>query len=116
MSLLITHKDISLRPGGFWRELKSMSAVKRKMKPRQRERQRQRERTLPLSNPPLEKRRRHLVEGTVWPKERRWEAASGPLPTQRGSLKPREGKALAQGHTALMRQPQQRDLGSWILP
>lgn len=93
-----------------------MSAIKRKMKPRQRERQRQRERPLPLSNPPLEKRRRHLVEGAVWPKERRWEAASGPPPAQRGSLKPREGRALAQGHTAPKRQPQQRDLGSWILP
>ena len=46
------------------------------------------------------------MEGAVWPKERRWEAASGPLPAQRGSLKPREGKALAQGHT-VMTQPQQ---------
>ena len=54
------------------------------------------------------------MEGTVWPKERRWEAASGPPPAQRGSLRPREGKALAQGHTALMRQPLSgsRELGS----
>lgn len=54
------------------------------------------------------------MEGRVWPQERRWEAASGPPPAQRGSLRPREEKALAQGHTALMRQPLSgsRKLGS----
>ena len=46
------------------------------------------------------------MEGAVWTKERRWEAASGPPPAQRGSLKPRERKALAQGHT-VKTQPQQ---------